>query len=60
MFETFEAELNIYEAVTYCREWFVIRAWLLENKVNISEMKEEKMFKKYDKKYRLTARAYDV
>lgn len=50
-FKTFQQELTIHEAVTYCKAWFVTRNWLLQNKVNISEFEEEKIFKQYDKQH---------
>jgi len=59
-FDNFEHEANVFEAVTYCKEWIPERRWLQDNGVDCSEYEQEVKFVEFNRRYKLIERAKAV
>lgn len=53
-----QEEMDLIEAVNYCRDWNPHRRWLLKNDVNIHDYPEEIKFQDYVAQHKMYEKAY--
>ena len=46
VFTKMELEINVQDAIKYCKEWVMHRNWLISNKVKFDKFPEEEDFQK--------------
>jgi hypothetical protein len=60
LFSKFEKEMNIQNAIKYCKRWIIHRRWLKANNVKFDDFKGEIKFNKLCKEFRFDERAVRV